>query len=180
MSTKNESTVVAVFDRSSDAQSAVNDLKAKGFGTDRIFISDEGADDTAVPGSAAASRHNHESGLTGWLHAIFGIHEHADRATYVQAVAGGKTVVSVHASSVEAAQVAEILGRYAPLGVHAEDYAEARGISTPNTDSATLEPGKPDLLNAVDELRAEKAQGLHSAIRVYPRAAGSDPARHIE
>ncbi len=181
MPTTHESNVVAVFDRFSDAQNAVDELRSQGFGNDRIYISNEGSETTAEPGTTnkitPSAAHN-ETGLKRWLHAVFGVHEHADKPIYVGAVAGGKTVVSVHATNADVARVSQVLNRYSPIGVHKEDYGEGRGISTPNTDSTVIEPGKPDLLNAIDELKMENS-AVHpsgvSSIRVYPRVDTGTP-----
>ena len=186
MPTTHESNVVAVFDRFSDAQNAIDELKSQGFGNDRIYVSNEGA---ATPAEAGAANTidpiaaHHETGMKRWLHAVFGVHEHADKPMYVGAVAGGKTVVSVHAHNPEVARVSEVLSRYSPIGVHKEDYGEGKGISTPNTDSTVIEPGKPDLLNAMDELRMEES-GVHptgtSTVRVYPRVESSDSITRLQ
>ncbi|MDQ2711720.1 MAG: hypothetical protein M3Y24_05690 [Acidobacteriota bacterium] len=186
MPTTNESNVVAVFDRFSDAQDAVKDLQSQGFGLDRIYISDEGAATAAESVAAnkiAPNAAHHETGMKHWLHAVFGVHDHADKPIYVRAVAGGKTVVSVHAPNPEIARISEVLNRHSPIGVHEENYGAGKGISTPNTDSTVIEPGKPDLLNALDELKMEKS-GVHptgtSSIRVYPRVENSGRVTPLE
>ncbi len=138
MATTADSTVVAVFDNASDARSAVNDLKAAGFGSDKVFVSSEGS--TGLSGYASdTSTTAHEGGITGWFKSLFGSDEHEHRTGYESAVSSGKTIVSVEASEANVDRVSDILDRYSPVDVHAGDIGAARGTATPNVYNAGYE-----------------------------------------
>ena len=181
MQSKDESTVVAVFDQASNAQSAVQELRSQGFGADRIYLSNEGVTE-GQPSTQAAG--DHESGAKRLLHAVFGVHEHIDKPAYVRAVAGGKTIVSIHVPDASVAKVSDTLKHFSPIGVHAESYEEAIGISTPDTDCATMGINKSELLNAEDELKTSThaagrvMQG--DAVRVYRRQAESEATTRLD
>ncbi len=158
MASTTECTVVAVFDNASDARSAANDLKAAGFGSDKVFVSSEGSTgtgnyaggSTSTPGYSGA---HHEGGITGWFKSLFGAENDEHKGGYERAVAGGKTIVSVDTQESNADRVSDILDRYSPVNVHTEDLGAAHGIATSDTGSAGYKGSKSDVLNARDELR---------------------------
>lgn len=153
MATTSDATVVAVFEDASDARSAANDLKAAGFGSDKVYVSSEGASaSSSTSSTSGVTPAHHEGGITGWFKSLFGEEEHAHRGTYESAVSGGKTLVSVEVSESQVDKVSDILERYSPVDVHTEEAGEARGIATPNTYNAGYEGSQSDVLNARDEL----------------------------
>lgn len=181
MADTTDCTVVAVFNSADDARSAVAELKSSGFGSDKVFVSSEGAQGVSFrqaeagtaadlgtggsyPSQAPSTMSHHEGGITGWFKSLFGANdEHEHRRGYESAVAGGKTIVSVDAPESSADRISDILNRYSPVNVHTEDYGEARGVATSNTYDAGYQGSRSDILNARDELRSAPAATTGSA-----------------
>ncbi len=175
MATTSDATVVAVFEDASDARSAANDLKAAGFGSDKVYVSSEEA--AASSSTSKASTPRHEGGISGWFKSLFGEEGHAHRETYESAVSGGKTLVSVEVSESQVDKVSDILERYSPVDVHTEDIGEAHGIATSNTSDAGYQGSKSDVLNARDELRGAGAAAAGLAGKAAAGLAGKAPGR---
>ncbi len=99
MATRTQSTVVAVFRNSSDAQAAANELKANGFTDGDIYISNYGAADATGTGTGTAGAQTssyHEGGIKGWFKSLFGEDEQdRDRSYYEGAVSSGAVLLSV-------------------------------------------------------------------------------------
>ena len=180
MASTTDCTVVAVFDRADDARAAAAELKSAGFGSDKVFVSSEGAGipgrqseaGSAVdigtagsyPAQGSSTATHHEGGITGWFKSLFGADDaNEHRRGYESAVAGGKTIVSVDAPESSADRVSDILNRFSPVNVHTEDYGEARGVATSNTYDSGYQGSKSDVLNARDELRGAAATTTGSA-----------------
>ncbi len=181
MANTTDYTVVAVFDNAEDARAAAAELRSSGFGSDKVFVSSEGAQGGSVrqseagtaadlgaagsyPSQAPSTMSHHEGGIAGWFKSLFGgddTDEH--RRGYETAVAGGKTIVSVDAPESSADRISDILNRYSPVNVHTEDYGEAHGVSTSNTYDSGYQGSKSDVLNARDELRSTPAATTGSA-----------------
>jgi uncharacterized protein (TIGR02271 family) len=170
-----DATVVAVFESAGDARTAVNDLKTAGFGSDNVYVSTEGV---AAGSTTPAPATHHEGGITGWFKSLFGAEEHEDQRGYESAVAAGRTIVSVDVAESNIDRVTEILNRYSPIDVHAEDFGTARGVATPNTYDAGYSGSKSDKLNAREELglpvveeevKIGKRTVQRGGVRVYSR-----------
>lgn len=102
-------TVVSVFERSNQAQSAVEHLLDNGFNKDQLEISSRGTKYS----TEAIDRD--DSSITGWFRSMFGNDD--DARTYSEAAKTG-CVVTVHTSSVaEAQRAAEILDNYGAVDV---------------------------------------------------------------
>jgi len=141
-----DATVVAVFDNADNARRAVNDLKAAGIDSDKVYISTQTAQNTGAP------EQYHESGIKGWFKSLFGTAEHEHRRGYEQAVAAGKTVVSVDTPEANVDRISDILNQYSPIDVHAEDLGSAEGVATSNVYNAGYAGSESDKLNAREEL----------------------------
>lgn len=171
-------TVVAVFNSADDARAAAAELKSSGFASDKVFVSSEGAQagsfrqaeagtSAGVAGSYPAQAPpmaHHEGGISGWFKSLFGGNDTDEhKRGYENAVAGGKTIVSVDAPESSAARISDILNRFSPVNVHTEDYGEAHGVATSNIYDSGYQGSKSDVLNARDELRSTPAATTDSA-----------------
>ena len=102
-------TVVGLFDNSSDAQQAVQQLISSGFTNDNIDISTSSANTTAGSTNFDLDKDEHESGVSKFFKNLFGDDDNdADR--YSKVASRGNSIVTVHAQSAEEAErAADIL-----------------------------------------------------------------------
>jgi len=174
MATRTESTVVAVFHNTSDAQAAAEELQASGFSQDEIYMNYADRTDTTVI-DAGSSRH--EGGIAGWFKRIFGSDDDADRHYYEDAVSSGNVLLSVDTNEANVDKAADILNRYSPLDVQREGQGSASGVTTSEVTNAasasTARAPTSDQTRAVpiveEELRVGKRTVLKGGVRVYSR-----------
>jgi uncharacterized protein (TIGR02271 family) len=174
MATRTESTVVAVFRSTSDAQAAAEELQASGFSQDEIYMNYADRTDTTVR-DAGSSRH--EGGIAGWFKRIFGSDDDADRHYYEDAVSSGNVLLSVDTNEANVDKAADILNRYSPLDVQREGQGSASGVTTSEVTNAasasTATVPTSEQTRAVpiveEELRVGKRTVLRGGVRVYSR-----------
>ncbi|MFL6350992.1 MAG: YsnF/AvaK domain-containing protein [Bryobacteraceae bacterium] len=177
MTTRTQSTVVAVFRDISDAEAAAQELEASGFSENEIYINS--GDRTEVTRDEGTG--HHEGGITGWFKRVFGSDDESDRPYYENAVTSGHAVLSVDTHEENVDKAADILNRYSPLDVHREgDRSSSSGTTTAGT-SASSAAAKgtrttdrtTDQSRAVpvveEELRVGKRAVLRGGVRVYSR-----------
>lgn len=145
MTNTTETSVVAVFNNTGDAQAAADDLKNNGVDSDDIYISsyESSAQDAAAQTGYSETRTlHHEGGFIGWLKSIFGSDEDdPHRSQYEEATRSGKILLSVSVSEEQAEFVADILERHSPVdvqeGAAAAATASAGGVSTRTQTNTT-------------------------------------------
>jgi stress response protein YsnF len=173
MPTRTQSTVVAVFRDTSDAQAAAEELEASGFSEDEIYINS--GDRTELAREERSSRH--EGGIAGWFKSVFGSDDESDRPYYENAVSSGHAVLSVDTNEENVDAAADILNRFSPLDVHREGegsgstVTSSAGTSVPS--ATTAQTGTTDQSRAVpvveEDLRVGKRTVLRGGVRVYSR-----------
>ena len=149
MTNTTETSVVAVFNNSGDAQAAADDLKKNGIDSDDIYISsyDSSAqDDAPQTGYSETRTPHHEGGFIGWLKSMFGSDEDdPDRYQYEEAARTGKILLSVSVPEEQAEFVADILERHSPVNVQegaaAAASASAAGAATRAQTTTTQTTG---------------------------------------
>jgi uncharacterized protein (TIGR02271 family) len=176
MATRTESTVVAMFRNTSDAQAAAEELQASGFRQDEIFMNyAQGTDATARVEAST----QHEGGIAGWFKRIFGSDDEGDRRYYEEAVSSGNVLLSVDTNEENVNTAADILNRHSPLDVHREgDVSDETRTTTGASTRATTDAGKvtsstADQSRAIpvieEELKVGKRTVLRGGVRVYSR-----------
>jgi uncharacterized protein (TIGR02271 family) len=131
-----QSTVVAVFRDSSDAQSAADELKANGFTQDDIYLSSYTSSSTSETG--AYEHKHHEGGFIGWLKSLFGEDDdQGERGRYENAVNRGNVLLSVQATDENIDRVASILEKHNPVDVQQEAASSASASAGSGSAAAT-------------------------------------------
>ncbi len=154
-----ESTIIAAFRNSSDAQAAVQDLESAGFNRDDIYLETSGSS-TASSRSKSAST---EGGISGWFKSIFGDESHRDRSDYENAIRQGNCLLRVDATEDELDTVEDILNRHSPIDIHAGEGARSATAGGRDTGSTNAIPV------VEEEVQIGKRQVLRGGVRVYSR-----------
>ena len=151
MPAKTESTIIAVFRDSSDANSAATELYTAGIARENIHL------ESGKP-SAAASRPktSTEGGISRWFKSIFSEDDDSDRSEYENALAQGNCLLKVDVDEDETSTVEDILNRHSPLNVHADAESSTRAGDATRAIPVVEE-----------ELQVGKRQVLRGGIRVY-------------
>src|SRR5438270_9173711 len=144
---RTQSTIVAIFRNTNDAQAAVDDLEQNGFSQSDIYVtSDYSGQGSSTAGTRSpydtASRH--EGGISGWFNRVFGGEDETDRPHYEDALRSGNIVVSVDARDENLDRATNILNRHSPIDIQGEGGAQAsgaRGADTARTGYAAPERG---------------------------------------
>jgi uncharacterized protein (TIGR02271 family) len=180
MANTTQSTVVAVFRNSADAQAAAEELKANGFTQDDIYLSSYGS---STSGTADYSREQHEGGIKGWFKSLFGEDdEQEDRGYYENAVNEGNVLLSVYATDENLDRAADILEKHNPVdvrqdtaqaasagsGTAAASKASAKGRSRPTAGAASTD--LPKSIPVVQEdVQIGKRAVQRGGVRIYSR-----------
>ncbi len=184
-----QSTVVAVFRNISDARAATDELKAKGFSDDDIYISSEYSGSTGAQNQtgtqAYKSEEPREGGITGWFKRVFGEDEDADEADrpyYENAVRSGNVLLSVDTTDQNIDTVVDILNRHSPLdvqrdtsatGVTEASDARVAGTSSSRTRAGSSSTTDTDQSRSIpvveEELQVGKRSVLRGGVRIYSR-----------
>lgn len=173
MATRTHSTVVAVFRDVSEAQAAAQELAARGFSEDEIFVNAGNRTRTATD---AESSH-HEGGIAGWFKRVFGSDDETDRPYYENAVSSGHAVLSVDTTEDNIDTAADILSRHSPLDVHQEGDSSSSDLTNDATTNvsgaAVADASRSDQSRAIpvveEDLRVGKRSVLRGGVRVYSR-----------
>jgi uncharacterized protein (TIGR02271 family) len=131
-----DETIVAVYDSSEHAESAVRDLKNAGVPSSAIQRHGQGGAASGATTSTAAAH------PTGFWASLFGgepEHEH-DTAVYDRSMESGSSVVTVKAPEEHLTQVLDILERHDPIDLdeRAASYGLAAGATTTTTTTAPI------------------------------------------
>ena len=193
MATTTDSTLVAIFSNRSDAESAVNDLKANGFSSNDIYVGSY--NDTSKSGTSREwnATHEHEGGIKGWFKSLFGEDDaNTDYRDYETAANQGGVIVSVQANQQQIDRATQILQKYSPADINEENAntaaAQAAGTSRSASSGTTKTNPKatagatatkaskrgtndlPETIPVVQEdLRIGKRSVLRGGVRVYSR-----------
>ena len=136
-------TVVGLFDKSSDAQQAVQQLLSSGFSNDNVDTS-SGAMNAGTNTGIASNSDDHEGGIGKFFKNLFGDND-ADR--YTKVASRSNSIVTVMAQSDdEAERAADILDENGAVDVDEKaneyGYTQTQGInSTSNNYNTTSESG---------------------------------------
>lgn len=192
MATTTDATLVAIFSNRSDAENAVNDLKANGFSSNDIYVGSY--NDTSNSGTSREwnATHQHEGGIKGWFKSLFGEDDaNTEYRDYETAANQGGVIVSVQASQQQLDRATQILEKYNPQDINEENDStaatQALGTKRSSTTGAataakasagasTTKAGKrgandlPETIPVVQEdLQVGKRSVLRGGVRVYSR-----------
>ena len=141
--TTTRSTVVAVYRNNADAQGAAAELKANGFSSNDIYISEVGQTGTNtrdVESAGYGSHHHHEGGITGWFKSLFGHEDETDQDTYrdyENAVSSGNVLLTVETDDQSVEAVGDILDRFNPVDMRRENARDASAGTTATGGTTT-------------------------------------------
>ena len=143
MASTTDSTIVAAFRNSSDAQAAAADLQTAGISRSDIFLESSSASSTTGASTSDYSSRtaHHEGGITGWFKSLFGADDEAGTAStgYQQTMQQGGYLLSVDVTASQIDSVETILNRHNPLNVQSDDttsYGNTSGATTTGAASA--------------------------------------------
>jgi len=186
MASPTQTTVVAVFRNTSDAQAAEDDLLASGFTEQDIYISSGTSSGTAGTGTTDT----HEGGITGWFKRLFGQDDDSERPYYETAVRAGSVLLSVDTTDQNADRAADILNRHSPVNIQEEAATDtstrdtrtgfAAGTAsdtrtdfsagTPSRSTSAATAGESRAIPVVqEELQVGKRSIARGGVRVYSR-----------
>lgn len=188
MATRTQSTVVAVFRNSSDAQAAAAELKANGFTDSDIYISTYGETSTASgagTGGAEITSHR-EGGIKGWFKSLFEEDDQqSDRSYYEGAVNSGNVLLSVDVDDNNIDDALDVLDKHNPVDLNRDTAtatsaeatsAAAAGASrttTSGTRGKTSKNASADLPKSIpvvqEDVKVGKRSVLRGGVRVYSR-----------
>jgi hypothetical protein len=173
-----QSTIVAIFRNTSDAQAAVDELEQNGFSQSDIYVtsdySGQGSSAAGTP-SAYDTASRHEGGISGWFNRVFGGEDETDRPHYEDALRSGNIVVSVDARDENLDRATNILNRHSPVNIQGEGGAQASGAGradTARTGSAAPQRGRNEsqaIPVVQEELQVGKRAVARGGVRVYSR-----------
>ena len=173
MPTRTQSTVVAVFHSQSDAQAAVDDLKANGFQSNELFTSTDTQGTASMDtGTGRAEPRHREGGIKGWFKSIFGQDEETESPYYENAMDRGNVFVSVDVSDEDVDRAADILNRHSPIDIHHEagqTTAAAVGSTTGTGTTGTRTDQSRSIPVVEEELKIGKRAVMRGGVRVYSR-----------
>ncbi|HWF48244.1 MAG TPA: YsnF/AvaK domain-containing protein [Bryobacteraceae bacterium] len=152
MATKTQTTLVAVFPTTAEAEAAAEELQAVGVHRDHILVTSTNAANVCQPSTATgtAYREGGISGIKGWWRSLFGDDENVnERSRYEDAVKRGNVLLSVDTTDQNENDVANIINRHSPINVHEEGpnsamtRASAQGVGNSIPTHITLPEETP-------------------------------------
>ena len=137
-------TVVGFFDQSSEAQTAIRELLARGFSRDRIDLS-RGSGEAQASSGRRSDSEQHDNSLSGFFRNLFGS-DKAESDRYTRVAERSNSIVTVHAASREEAEAAAgILDHCGAINVdeRAKQYGfnHTRSDATGERQPVSSEPG---------------------------------------
>lgn len=130
MATRTQTTLVAVFRTTAEAEDAAEELQAVGVHRDHILVTSTNAANVYQPSSETSTAYR-EGGIKGWWHSMFGDDEVVgDRNSYEEAVKRGNVLLSVDTTDENESDVADILNRHQPINIHEESPNSATTRAT--------------------------------------------------
>jgi uncharacterized protein (TIGR02271 family) len=175
---RTQSTIVAIFRNTSDAQAAVNELEQNGFSQSDIYVTSDYSGpglSTAGTPSAYDTASRHEGGISGWFNRVFGGEDEADRPHYEDALRSGNIVVSVDVTDENLDLATNILNRHSPIDIQGEGGARGSGAGradTARTGYAAPQRGTNEsqaIPVVQEELQVGKRAVARGGVRVYSR-----------
>ena len=126
------SAIIGVFDSDTKAEQAAQELVESGIRQDSIH----------VQSSAKTATQEHEGGIRGFFHNLFGGDEHEDTGHYSQAVDKGQTVLIVRTPDQQIDHVVALLNQYGAIDVNddAAGYARTGYADADNTKTEYADP----------------------------------------
>ncbi|HUQ73874.1 MAG TPA: YsnF/AvaK domain-containing protein [Burkholderiales bacterium] len=157
-------TLVAVFDKQSDAQQALDALSQEGFSRSQTRLTSSG-----MPGKSAGTKTQHEESFGDKVAHFFGFGDE-DHSTYTEAVRQGSCVLTVEAADDgEAQRACDIIERHNPVNID-ERKAEWRQSGWQASENPSQEMGAETRIPVVEEqLQVGKREVQRGGIRVITR-----------
>ncbi|MCU1295087.1 MAG: hypothetical protein JWP08_3937 [Bryobacterales bacterium] len=161
-----QSTVLAVFRSSDEAQAVVNDLVSHGIPRQDIHVEANADDDLGTRLTP------HEGGAGGWFQSLFRDNDTAERGPYEAAVQQGHVLLRVDAPETQLDTVGDVLDRHSPIDVHQDaarsaEGAPPTGTSTPRT--TTVGDAGQTIPVVEEEIQVGTRRILRGGVRVYAR-----------
>ena len=121
MATKTQTTLVAVFRNTAEAEAAAEELQGLGVRRDHILVTSTNSANTYQPSTPSGAAY-HEGGIKGWWHSLFGGDDENtyDRDRYENAVTRGNVLLSVDTVDQNEDKIVDIINRHSPVNVHEE------------------------------------------------------------
>ena len=186
MAQTTDSTLIAAYRSSADAQAAAADLQAAGINRSDIFL-ESGAGATAsteATDSYGSRTARHEGGIAGWFKSLFdGEDANTAPTGYHKAIEGGGYLLSVDVHAGQVDSVETILNRHNPLNVSTDDQTTygntgtaavppvATGTSTrPVAATGAVRDTTNEAIPVIqEEMQVGKRQVLRGGVRVFSR-----------
>jgi uncharacterized protein (TIGR02271 family) len=183
MAFANDTTIVAAYRTSADAQAAATDLQSAGISRSDIFLESPSATEGSSTAGYSSRGTQHEGGVVGWFKSLFNPDESTEHQGYQTALSAGTFLLSVDATESQLDTVEEILNRHNPVNVHSDDqstYATnatatgstAAGLAaTPGVAGVgTANTATTDSIPVLEEdLQVGKRRVLRGGVRVFSR-----------
>lgn len=159
--TNSKNTIVAVFNQVETARQAQAALIQSGIPQSDIKITSN--ENSQVRTAASGSTSEHEGGISGFFHRMFGAGDESDRGYYTEAVQRGGAVLTVDADGDYTDSATEILNRYDP-----SDIDETSSAASSRAESLT-NSGERTIPVVQEELQVGKRSVQRGGVRVYSR-----------
>jgi len=146
-------TVIGIFESSSKAQEAVEELVDAGISRDRIDVSTNNSSSsyssdssTSASNRTVSDSDDHESGISKFFKSLFG-DDDDDADKYTKVASRAQSIVTVHAqSSDEAERVADVLDDNGAVDV--DEHASAMGYNRGSSYAGTTNTGLGNTANS--------------------------------
>jgi uncharacterized protein (TIGR02271 family) len=161
MASGTESTIIAAFRSSSEAEAAATDLQAAGVSRGDIYL-ELGQVGKSSEASARSKKTSGEGGIGGWFKSMFGDQTDADRSEYENSLKQGNALLRVDVDEDEIPSVEAILNRHSPIDVHEGTGARA-------SQSGATEGTTKAIPVVKEEIQVGKRQVLRGGVRLYSR-----------
>ncbi len=166
-------TVVGVFDETASAQRAIDGLMAAGFSRESVEMSR-----TNNQSNVTSANREHEGGISGFFHRLFGTENDDDRNTYEEAVNRGGVVVCVYTDEEDQDKAAEVLNSNGAVDID-QKRTSWRGEKT-STGTKTGTADTRSIPVVQEELRVGKRPVQRGAVRVYNRVREQPVEQQVE
>ncbi len=180
MANTTNTTIVAAYRNSADAQAAAADLQSAGISRSNIFLeSSSNSASTTTAGDSYASRSaHHEGGIVGWFKSLFG-DEGTEHTGYQNTLAEGGYLLSVDAEEAHLDSIEAILNRHNPVNVSSDDKTNYNtgapavggyaGTTTPTATTGTTTGTGESIPVLREDLQVGKRSVLRGSVRVVSR-----------
>ncbi|TCJ13330.1 DUF2382 domain-containing protein [Flaviaesturariibacter flavus] len=165
-------TVVGIFDQSSEAQKAISELVASGISRDRIDLSRGGGNADVSAERTVDDKGRNTNKITDFFNSLFGNDAHGHAERYSRVAERSNSIVTVHASSREEAEVAAgILDRCGAVDVdeRASQYGLGVRDSAPGGPQRVADERGTTIPRVEEELQVGKREVEGGGVRVRSR-----------